>query len=262
MLRRLISSSTVFITNVCLLAYSFDSVAQTSNTHTSSSPTPSSSATLTICAGEWAPFIGKEIDNNGFVAKIIRQSFATQGYEVAFKFLPWARAYHEAKTGKCDATAIWMFDEKRTSDFYYSDPVSQEEFVFFHHTDSNFDWSEVNDLKGLTLGGGIGYSYGEELNQLIENEDVSISRVKQPQQNLLRLAIKRIDIFPEEKHIGYHVLKQQSPEIQAAITHHPTPFLTNYNYLLFPKIAAESPQLLAIFNQGLKLYNAKKSEDL
>lgn len=255
MLQSLISSSAVLITAICLLAYSSDSASTPSNTHDSSTLTPNRS--LTICAGEWAPFIGKEIDNNGFVAEIIRQSFATQGYSVKFKFLPWARAYHDAKTGKCDATAIWMFDEKRTIDFYYSDPVSQEEFVFFHHIDSDFDWKEIDDLADLKLGGGIGYSYGEQLNKLIEDKELAISRVKQPQQNLLRLAAKRIDVFPEEKHIGHHVLEQQSLEVQQVITHHSKPFLTNFNYLLFPKITEKSPELVTIFNRGLRIHKSE-----
>lgn len=212
--------------------------------------------TIRISAGEWPPFIGPNLENNGFIAEIIREVFATQGYQVTFHFLPWSRAYHEAKVGNYDATAIWMYDEERTKDFIYSDPVSNEEFVFFYHVDSEFDWHNIEDIKGMHLGGGLGYSYGEKLNELIENEEVKMSRVNKLQQNLLRLAHKRIDLLPEEIHVAYHMLKQQDPKIQRQITHHPMPFLLNANYLLIPKIGEKSPEILSIFNQGLEKWKA------
>ena len=219
----------------------------------------SSSNVVKISAGEWPPFIGQNLENNGFVAEIITEAFASQGYQVQFYFLPWKRAYNDTQQGKYDASAIWMFDEKRTEHFLYSDPVSQEQFVFFHHVDTPFEWKHIEDIKGKHLGGGLGYSYGEQLNKLIEQGHVTMSRVNEPKQNLLILAHKRIDLFPEEVHIGKYTLKQQPIEIQRQITYHPTPFLSNDNFLLLPRANTKSEQLRRIFNQGLKEWKAKQS---
>ncbi|CAH0541489.1 substrate-binding periplasmic protein [Vibrio marisflavi] len=212
-----------------------------------------------ISAGEWPPFIGQDLENNGFVAEIITEAFASQGYQVQFYFLPWKRAYNDTQQGKYDASAIWMFDEKRTEHFLYSDPVSQEQFVFFHHIDTPFEWKQMDDIKGKHLGGGLGYSYGEELNKLIEQGQVTMSRVNEPKQNLLILAHKRIDLFPEEVHIGKYTLEQQPIGVQQQITYHPTPFLSNSNFLLLPKANNRSDELRKIFNQGLKEWKAKQS---
>ncbi|USD66611.1 transporter substrate-binding domain-containing protein [Vibrio sp. SCSIO 43136] len=216
---------------------------------------------MTIGAGEWPPFIGQDLPEQGFVAKILRESFANEGYEVEFVFRPWARLYQDAKLGKYDATAIWMFDHKRTIDFYYSAPVSKEEFVFFHHIDQAFDWKVMEDIIGMHLGGGIGYSYGDQLNHLIESEQVTMDRVKQPIQNLKRLALHRIDLFPEERHIGYYTLEQQAPDLRDQITHHPTPFLSNSNYLLFPRVNANSLALVEIFNRGLLKWKKENGDN-
>ena len=113
--------------------------------------------TVKITAGDWPPFIGQNLEGYGVVAQTIKQVFALQGYEVAFTFYPWARAYEKAQNGEYDATAVWMFDEERTQHFYYSEPVSQEQFVFFHHKDLAFAWSDIDDLKGYKMGGGLGY---------------------------------------------------------------------------------------------------------
>lgn len=205
-----------------------------------------------ISAGEWPPFIGKDLKDNGFVANIIREAFAEQGYSVQFYFLPWKRAYSDTLKGKYDATAIWMYDPKRTEHFFYSNPVSSEAFVFFHHIDNKFDWRSIEDISGLHLGGGLGYSYGKELNQLIERNMVKMSRVRRPGQNLRLLAAKKIDLFPEEVNVGNYTLKQQTPDIKNKITYHPEPFLTNLNYLLIPKVNDNSEYILEVFNQGLE----------
>lgn len=216
--------------------------------------------TVKIAVGSWPPFISKELEGYGSVAQTIKHAFALEGYEVTFTFYPWARAYENAKTGEYDATAVWMFDEERTQHFYFSEPVSQEQFVFFHHKDLDFDWAQLEDLKGYMLGGGLGYSYGPQLDELIEAEQVTINRVNTPSQNLLRLYHKRIDIFPEERHIGLYYLKQQPADVQSQITYHPTAFLSNNGYVMFSKQSPRGKELLAIFNQGLLKWRQQKKE--
>lgn len=207
--------------------------------------------TVKIAVGSWPPFIGKELEGYGSVAQTIKQAFAIEGYQVTFTFYPWARAYEKAKNGEYHATAVWMFDEQRTEHFYFSEPVSQEEFVFFHHKDLDFDWLTLTDIQNFELGGGLGYSYGSELDALIESKTVRINRVKTPSQNLLLLYHKRIDLYPEEQHIGLYNLEQQSLDVQSQITYHPTPFLSNFGYVMFSKQNNTSKELLTIFNQGL-----------
>ncbi|MDN3684219.1 hypothetical protein QW180_12270 [Vibrio sinaloensis] len=38
----------------------------------------------------------------------------------------------KASEGEYVATAVWMYAEERMEHFYYSAPVAQEQFVFFH----------------------------------------------------------------------------------------------------------------------------------
>ncbi|MCG9680573.1 transporter substrate-binding domain-containing protein [Vibrio sp. Isolate24] len=216
--------------------------------------------TVRITAGEWPPFIGQNLEGYGVVAQTITQAFALQGYKVTYTFYPWARAYEKAQSGEFDATAVWMFDDERTQHFYYSKPVSQEQFVFFHHKDLDFEWSEIEDLKGYKLGGGLGYSYGPELDALIESKGVTMSRVNSPSQNLLRLNHHRIEVYPEERQIGLYNLSQQTKDVQNNITYHPKPFLNNDGFVMFSKQSPRGKELLAIFNQGLLKWRQQQNE--
>ncbi|GFK33286.1 substrate-binding periplasmic protein [Vibrio cholerae] len=196
-----------------------------------------------IASGEWPPFIGSDLPNYGFVGEIITQAFAKQGYQVEFQFLPWARAYAETQRGLYDATAIWMHSAEREVDFFYSLPVSQEEFVFFYAVKKPFDWNTLTDLAPYKLGGVL----------TMERDGLAAK-------NLEKLAKGRVDVVPEEKHIGYYLINQQIPHLQDLITHHPTPFLTNSNYLLFPKQGARSQELLDAFNHYLAQTQKKKKK--
>ncbi|MEZ9230010.1 substrate-binding periplasmic protein [Vibrio amylolyticus] len=206
---------------------------------------------IKIAAGEWPPFIGQELENFGQVGKTIQEVFAQQGYQVEFHFLPWKRAFSKTNDGEFVATAVWMYTEERAELFHYSDPVAQEQFVFFHLKDSPFEWQTLSDIQGSHLGGGLGYSYGEQLDSMIEKEQVTIHRVEGVQKAFQLLEYQRVDLFPEEKHIGLFYLDKMPIETQEKITYHPTPFLANDSYLMFSKNHPEADKLLNLFNQGL-----------
>ncbi|MEF1288427.1 substrate-binding periplasmic protein [Vibrio sp. M260118] len=223
-------------------------------------PANSEQKTILICAGDWPPFISQDIEGYGFAAQIITAAFTSQGYQVEYQFFPWSRVYHKAQKGECDATAIWMHTQERAEHFFFSDEISNEEFVFFYNVDQPFDWKELKDISGLKLGGGLEYSYGPDLDKMIEENKVEITRMKTTEQNMLQLAHNRIDIVPEEVHIGYHKLERLPNELKAKITHHPRSFSQNSNYLMFPKAKQNSEELLSTFNHGLQRWKRENPD--
>jgi polar amino acid transport system substrate-binding protein len=209
---------------------------------------------LQLSAGEWPPFLSESLPHQGVVAHLLSDIFAAAGYQVSFTFLPWGRAYHDSANGKYAATAVWMQSKERTRDFLYSEPVLSEKFVFFHLKKRPFDWQQLSDLRGLHLGGGLGYSYGPAFDQALQMAVFKMSRVGSTEQNFRRLAAGRIDAFAEEISVGYHTLQHQLPELADAISHHPKPLLINQSFLLFPHKMPDSVQLAALFNQQLQQF--------
>lgn len=208
-------------------------------------------AALNISSGEWPPFLSESLPHKGVVAHLITDIFAQANIKVNFTFLPWPRAYHDTINDKYAATAVWMFEQQRAEDYFYSEPVLNERFVFFYHKKRPFDWQNLNDLKGLLLGGGLAYSYGEEFDKALQAGLFDMSRVSTTEQNFKRLAMGRIDAFAEEKSVGYHILAGQLPTIKNAIVHHPRPLLINKSFVMFPKNNKYSKQRLEIFNRQL-----------
>ena len=216
-----------------------------------SSKTPNHFATLNISTGEWPPFLSESLPHKGVVAHLITDIFVKANIKVNFTFLPWPRAYHDTINDKYAATAVWMFEQQRTHDYLYSEPVLNERFVFFYHKQRPFNWQKLSDLKGLLLGGGLAYSYGKEFDKAADEGLFDMSRVSTTEQNFQRLAMGRIDAFAEEQSVGYFTLASKLPDLFSAINHHPKALLVNQSFMMFPKNNPLSEQRLEIFNQQL-----------
>lgn len=212
---------------------------------------PKKVTTIEISTGEWPPFLSESLVQQGVVAHLIRDIFAQINIHVNFTFLPWSRAYYDTANGKYAATAVWMFTPQRAVDYLYSDSVLNEQFVFFYNTARPFKWHNINDLKGLLLGGGLGYSYGSEFDSALKNGLFEMTRVNATEQNFRLLGAGRIDAFAEEQSVGYYTLNNHLPELVSTITHHPTPLLINKSFLMLPRNNENSEQLLKTFNEQL-----------
>jgi polar amino acid transport system substrate-binding protein len=210
---------------------------------------------LRISVGDWPPYLSSELKHNGVIAHLISDILADEGYRVTFQFLPWPRAYSAAAAGRFDGTAVWMHKAEREADFYFSEPLLDEQFVFFHLKSLPFDWQRFDDLTGMPLGGGLEYSYGPQFDAFLAKNTVKMERVSTDMQNFEKLLKERVVLYPQEMNVGYAALRSHfSASDQAKITHHPRPLLTNRSYLMLPRSLASSPALMARFNQRLADY--------
>ncbi|WP_120497320.1 ABC transporter substrate-binding protein [Kiloniella sp. EL199] len=217
---------------------------------------------IKVTVGEWPPFLTQELEGNGVIGEMIVDIFASQGIHADLAFLPWGRGYHEASSGGFQAMGIWMHKQEREKDFLYSDPILKEQFVFFHRKDLDFDWDEMTDLKEYRLGGGIKYSYGPELDAAVSGGTLFMDRGPSDEVNFHKLLTDRIQIYPQEKSVGYFALMNHfSAEDQDQITHHPKPILNNLSYVLFPKVLEGSADLMDRFNKGLKEFRESGAYD-
>ncbi len=211
-----------------------------------------SQETIKIAVGNWPPYFSEKLKHKGVVARMIREIFSAEGYNVTFRFFPWARAYEEAKKGRFDATGIWLKKPGRETDFHYSDPVLNEKHLFFHLKEFQFDWKNIDDLKDLRIGGIIRFSYGEEFDKAEKSGNLRVDRVSTDLQNFKKLLAGRLHIYPQEINVGFHALRSNlKPEEIQRITYHPKILMEKESYLLFSKKIKSNKALIVKFNNGL-----------
>lgn len=74
-----------------------------------------------IAVGEWPPFVGAQLPDNGRHAKLVRERLAAAGFVARFEFLPWSRSFNLTQVGRYAATFPWVRTEERAALFLISD---------------------------------------------------------------------------------------------------------------------------------------------
>ncbi|WP_157729938.1 substrate-binding periplasmic protein [Bacterioplanes sanyensis] len=205
--------------------------------------------TVTLAIGDWEPFTSSKDPEGKISQNIVQEAFATQGMTVDFKFMPWKRAYENAKAGNVDGTFPWYSNEERAQEMMIAEKaLLQENEVFFYRADTNFDWASFADLKQYKLGGSIGYSHVD----ILEGEGVELDKAKDDLTNLKKLAAGRIDAFPIGLNVGKYLVKNNLPADQAAmIKQHPKALSSGDMFMLFVK-NDRGRQLADVFNKGIQ----------
>lgn len=225
----------------------------------------SQSDVIRITNGEWEPYLSEFSPHYGLYSHIVSEAFKQEGISVKWGFFPWKRSYQLAKSGKYwDASAVWWPREGTKKDFYISEPVGKTSFVFFHLKSLKFDWNTIEDLNSYLIGITAEYDYGSEFMNAIKAGKITVDIVYQDEVNLRNLLNGRIDLFPNDKIVGYAQIHNNfSPEEIKLFTHHPREFEISTLCLIISKRCKNGEYFLEKFNSGLnKLRKNGKLEQL
>ncbi|MBO9475649.1 hypothetical protein J7413_19060 [Shimia sp. R10_1] len=128
--------------------------------------------TVKMAVGEWAPYVGAELPEQGVHAQKVREVMAAAGYEVALDFLPWKRSYELTKKGEYPATFSWSKTDDRLADFYYPEVFLEDQVDVIYYSRAKYpdglNVSSIEDIhaQGLKLVGYSGYWYEKALADL------------------------------------------------------------------------------------------------
>lgn len=218
--------------------------------------------TVRITNGEFPPLLSQNLKHYGLASRIVTEAFGAEGIKVEYGFFPWNRSFWLAQRGVWDGSAVWMANPERKKDFLISDTVIEGVIVFFHLRNLEFNWQDLKDLKKYTIGATIGYSYTNSFNQMAKSQQLKVEYVKSDIMNITKLLKGRIDLFPCEREVAFHIMRTQlRPEEIAKITFHPKSLKKTDYKLLLSKKSETNKYLLYFFNRGLKkLKNEGKIE--
>ncbi len=206
---------------------------------------------ITLTNGEWLPYTSEHLPHNGVISRIVAEAFASEGVTVRFKFRPWPRAFAEAQRGLAHGSMVWGTGaawSARTKDFLFSEPVFEDESVFFYRKGIDFKWSVYPDLARYKMGGVAGYEY-----RFQNVPGVRIDRAPSDELTFRKLVAGRVDVFPSSLHVGKYILRTRfSPEEAAAIALYKGPFNVTKYYLILARSRPDSPGLIEKFNRGLR----------
>jgi len=209
--------------------------------------------TVRLTNGEWSPYLSKDLKHFGVTSHIIEEAFKNVGVDVEYGFFPWKRSFAYAAIGKSwEGTVVWSRTPERERFFLFSEPVLKAKEVFFHRKDMAFDWDNYGQLGQYQIGGVIGYSYGDDMDNAEKTGKLKVHRVVKALNNFKKLLTGRIDLVVANIDVGYELLYKNFPPAQAAlITNHPKSSKTGFYHLLISKKSPNAQATIHEFNKGL-----------
>lgn len=204
---------------------------------------------LSMGIGEFPPYISANYLDDGPIAEIVRRSFKQVNQEVSFHYLPWNRTYAMAKELKFDGTFPWSPNQKRSRDFYFSDPI-----YHFQRRGFVLKGSTLNVLKaeGIQLCQPIGYGRLGYEKELLDSKRAVLIEPPDMRQCFVMLKAGRVDLVVVEMQESRAYIDSVFAD-KSLVRPLDKVFHDYYNHLLVSKKHPQVHDILEQFNLGLKL---------
>lgn len=145
---------------------------------------------------DWAPYAALNADRTapeGFSVDVVREAFSTQGVEVEFLTVPFARCMHYAQTGNAVGCFNAGNEIPEVDQFHWhSTPLLHERLTIFAHISAPEQNIGLADLEGRSVGYVISYVYGPEF---MENSAIHRYGVESDDRMIQMLAAQRLDFI-------------------------------------------------------------------
>lgn len=222
------------------------------------SASDASPVVLRLANGEWPPYTGQHLPAHGCDSQVVTEVFAQEGIRVEYQFLPWARGQLLSQNGKVDGTLEWAdTPEHRLTHFLSKEPLSRQQWVFFHRKDKPVSWERLDDLHHRSIGLTIGYAYSNAFTDLHKQRPAMFHEAAGDLLNFKKLLTGRIDLFPMERAVGRHLIANNlSAEEQAELTANPKPLAEFSPHLLLSRTLPDNERRMQLFDQGLQRLKA------
>ncbi len=212
---------------------------------------PAIAKDFTILSGEWAPYVSESLPGGGPTGQIVTEAMAAVGHTVQFKYVPWKRTEVMTQAGKSIATFPWSTTSEFEKTCYLSSPLAVQKMVFFYLKSKHpgWDYTDLNALKRLKVGGSLGYSYV----QLFEDAGIKASYAPTIEHSLKKLISERIDVAPESQLVGWNTIKEKFSSDADKIASSETALFKKPLYLMVSKNHPQGKELFDAFEKGFKM---------
>jgi polar amino acid transport system substrate-binding protein len=207
---------------------------------------------VTVAAeDDWAPYSSAEPGQaapQGLAPRLVTAAFKTQGIEVRFLVVPFARCLHYAEKG----TVAGCFDTTRTdankdSFYWHSTPLFQEELAIFGRSEAPGHEMGQQDLEGHTVGVTIGYTYPTDF---MENSRIARLSAASDSNLLKMLAARRVDYILLNTMPGYYRMRHE-PGLHGQIKRLGAIRMDSF-WLSFSRTHPDGKRLCDTFEKGLQ----------
>lgn len=146
------------------------------------------------------------------------------GFTAKIELLPWKRIWESLKKGSIDGTTTIYYKKKREEFVIYSKiPIRYTTINVFVNKGHEFDFRNVNDLFGKTVGKQSGFFISHEFEQAVKSQKIILDEARDTDRNIKKLILKRIDCLVSNPQIAKFYMKKLG--LQHEIVELPVPLV-------------------------------------
>ncbi len=155
---------------------------------------------ITLRTDEWCPYAcDPKSDKPGFMVEIAREVFKKHGHTIDYNVMNWPRALSDVKNGQYNGV---IGASKSDVEGFVIPQIPTGVLVSYYYTRKDDPWvyTGVDSLKAKKIGVINDYTYGDEIDKLVEKKHSSFKKVsgEDPLLRLIQMTeTKRIDGFVE-----------------------------------------------------------------
>jgi polar amino acid transport system substrate-binding protein len=176
--------------------------------------------TWKIITLDWPPYTDEKDLESGAASKALKEALSTVGVNVEYVFMPWSRGIYEVKKSPyVGIFPVWnhgAHKEGKLSPALFESPIG---FVF--PKNKTKEWTKLEDFKGLDIGIVQSYEYPEEILALGKSGILNLQSVTSDEQNLHKVAYKRIDLTIVDLVNARYLTEIRHPELKPLLTFDP-----------------------------------------
>lgn len=202
---------------------------------------------LRMATLEYPPYSSQHLPGGGSIVELTRRAFAVRGYPVQIDFLPWARVRAELGNGNYQgALALWPKEVKEEG-LQPSRPLFYSELGLFIRNDDPLQFSQLQELRGRTLGIVRGYGYPQH----VLDAGLTLEDAVDDISNLRKLNARRFDMVLLERIVGNHMIANDE-QLRGKLRWQGNVLERIPLLVGFAPTKAGEPNWSAVFEQGLR----------
>jgi ABC-type amino acid transport substrate-binding protein len=182
----------------------------------------------------------------GILPAILARAAKLSGDEYVIKLSPWKRAYELALRGEGGLVGVSV-NQERVMHFDFSKSIYDDNIQIVTLKGKQFSFTKLEDLKGKTIGGVNGASYGEDVDQAIAKGLFIVERDVGQAGRLRKLLAGRLDAaFIGNGKAGFDAIVDSQAELRnykAQFVVLPQPLTRDPLHLAFPKSMGKEPAI-------------------
>lgn len=215
------------------------------------------SKTVVLTSTERIPYIGTNIENNGYVAEIVSEAFKRKGHKVEIRFFPEARSLQMAERGQVDGVLPVYKTEEGEASLIFSDAMPGNTIGLLKRKDNSFKFKtsylENPDefLRGLR-GKKVGLVRGRTYDDKFDKSNFYVKEMAlNDSQNIKKLENRRMDFAIMDKYTAADLMVTREPQMIGKLEF-VAPIANRAFHVGFSKKKSGGFKLAQEFNEGLQ----------